>query len=313
MPVPDELVLMRTPHPAAVPAAHTNAHELNMRALLETIGLIAAPTTLVTALAFYIGAVRQEELAGHFGLQSSLLGLSTRDYVFRSTAVLVPFLVVLSLVTLVSVITGVALVMWSARRPQRVQQVIASITAGLGTLLTAMGVWRLVDPLSLGSRWYLVGPVALALGTGGLALGAWSLVKLDVFGLGGRARTLTRIGVAPLVVLALISVFWAANDYARVQGAARGTQLERTIQTQLPAVVVYSSTRLHLGGEGVAERVLETTADGSQRYRYEGLRLLLHSGGNYFLLPAGWSRHDGVTVMLPADAVRIEFRPRGAR
>jgi hypothetical protein len=44
------------------------------------------------------------------------------------------------------------------------------------------------------------------------------------------------------------------------------------------------------------------------RYRYTGLRLLIHAGGQYFLLPRHWVRGRDSLVALPQDGdVRLEI------
>lgn len=44
-------------------------------------------------------------------------------------------------------------------------------------------------------------------------------------------------------------------------------------------------------------------------YRYDGLRLLVLSGGRFFFLHDGWTARDGTVIVLPDDnSVRIEFK-----
>jgi hypothetical protein len=68
--------------------------------------------------------------------------------------------------------------------------------------------------------------------------------------------------------------------------------------------------RLDIKASGVLERRL-SGKDLAYRYRYSGLRLLTHSGGKYFLLPASWRRSNGAAIIL-ADSpnYRFEFGPR---
>jgi hypothetical protein len=50
----------------------------------------------------------------------------------------------------------------------------------------------------------------------------------------------------------------------------------------------------------------------SYRYRYDGLKLVLQSGGQYFFLPAGWTTADGAALVLPrTDSLRLEFTAAG--
>jgi hypothetical protein len=47
------------------------------------------------------------------------------------------------------------------------------------------------------------------------------------------------------------------------------------------------------------------------RFRYTGLRLIVRSGGKYFLVPAGWSSQNGASafVIPDGDDFRLEFQP----
>jgi hypothetical protein len=72
-----------------------------------------------------------------------------------------------------------------------------------------------------------------------------------------------------------------------------------------PAVTVFSARRLHL--TGVAEQELDGR-DSAYRYRYAGLRMLIRSGGKYFLLPDGWIRGRGAAIVLSdGPSLRFEF------
>jgi hypothetical protein len=53
-------------------------------------------------------------------------------------------------------------------------------------------------------------------------------------------------------------------------------------------------------------------ADAAFTYRYDGLRPLLHSGGHWFLLPAGWTHGNGATVIILPDtapSIRVDLAP----
>ena len=50
------------------------------------------------------------------------------------------------------------------------------------------------------------------------------------------------------------------------------------------------------------------------RFRYDGLKLLPQSGDQYLLLPATWSRRNGVAILVPRnDSLRLELVPASAR
>lgn len=78
----------------------------------------------------------------------------------------------------------------------------------------------------------------------------------------------------------------------------------------LPAVTVYSERSLAL--DAVPSERLAVTETSRYTHRYFGLRLLLFSGGRYFLLPDTWTRETGIVVVL-ADTpeLRVEISPGG--
>ena len=115
-------------------------------------------------------------------------------------------------------------------------------------------------------------------------------------------------------IFALFSVglFWAVNSYAIGVGTSRDQQIERELATTADAVV-YSQQSLDLQVPGVREVVCSgpaTASDPAYRYRYEGLKLILQSGGQYLFLPATWNPRDGVALVIPrSDALQQSSTP----
>jgi len=88
----------------------------------------------------------------------------------------------------------------------------------------------------------------------------------------------------------------------------------KQLKVNLPTaanVTVYSSRNLSLSGPGVTRSAI-TVPNSAYRYRYGGFRLLVSSGGQYFLLPAGWQQGTGSVVVLPVTppgvSMRVEFQ-----
>src|SRR5215212_1056114 len=52
--------------------------------VVQRLGLVAAPLTLITALLIYIGWARTAEVYRYFGVDLSFVELSNQDYVLRS-------------------------------------------------------------------------------------------------------------------------------------------------------------------------------------------------------------------------------------
>jgi hypothetical protein len=139
------------------------------------------------------------------------------------------------------------------------------------------------------------------------AVGWWRLLK----GVGRRVVWAAVAEWAAVFVLVGLSLFWAAANYSRAVGYGRAAEQVRALATQ-PAVALYSHQRLSLQAPGVRElRCRDPEA--AYRFRYDGLKLVLHAGNQYVFLPAEWTRRDGVAILLAAnDALRLEFFPRSS-
>jgi hypothetical protein len=164
---------------------------------------------------------------------------------------------------------------------------------------------------------YVAEPVAFVLFPASIGVGVLLLlyaVHLGRFGArldadDGRRHVVLQLSTG---LLAVVAVFWTANNYAHVEGVRFADEVRGDVTT-LPAVRVYSEQRLHLEGPGVTEQRL-AAADPEQPapFRYAGLRLLERTGGRLFLLSDGWTIRQGVLfVVEDDDTVRLEF-VRGA-
>jgi uncharacterized membrane protein YidH (DUF202 family) len=282
------------------------------RSTIETIGSVVAPTTLVGALLYYFGWARTNELYTSFGVDASALGFSVNDYVLRSTdATYVP-LGALGVLILLALWAHITIRSWTMGRRRRwAAEVIAPAAIAFGLVAFARGVLGVVHPL-----WddFLVTPLCLAAGVALLGYGAQLRRKLRTPN-AGDDRPADPSWFAPahitlVVLLVVLSLFWATEVYAKAFGRGKAQEIASAV-TSRPAVTVYSSSRLHIDSPVVKERDLGP-AYAPYRFRYTGLRLLIRSGGKYFLLPSDWSPPNAVTVVLPdTDAVRLEFRPAG--
>jgi hypothetical protein len=266
-------------------------------------GVVANATVLTTLLVFF-GWKRSDVQAQRLGINESILGMSTRDFVLRSVG---PVLVLLSVI-------GVAGLLWvlvdhwlsrrvrtAGRADRVVRYTLRLLPFGwfvLPALVWAMGfVWRsaafIAWPFSIGAGVLLF---LYAVHLRGM------LPHADPSVLPGRLhllRTFTAIIVG-------VALFWGASNYAFVQGNSLADKFADHVDDQT-RVVVYSSQRLHLTAPGVTETPLSGNKSAYQ-YRYGGLRLLDHTGGRYFLISDEWSPRYGVVIMLADNApVRLEF------
>jgi hypothetical protein len=111
-------------------------------------------------------------------------------------------------------------------------------------------------------------------------------------------------------ILVSVGLFWAVGSYAIGVGQGRAQALAANLASS-PDVVVYSEKSQNLHVPGVREVICQNP-DAGYRFRYEGLKLVPQSGNLYLFLPAGWTRIDGVAILLPrTEALRLEFSQPG--
>jgi hypothetical protein len=270
------------------------------------LAAVVAPTTLVTGLLFYFGWMHAYWFFDYFGVSSTLLGLGTVDLVMRSVDALFVPAIVLGFAVLAGLwLHGGLRSRLTVRRRSLVPRlVVAMLVAGL--LLASGGLLSVFTPTVLSRR------VALA----PLCLGGGALLLLFAVRL-RRAHRASGQPVAPAVavaewagvfVLVTLSLFWAATDYSAAVGRTQARQYAAGLASQ-PDAVLYSERSLRLAGPGVREVRCEDPEAGYQ-FRYDGLKLILQSGGQYVLLPGEWTRTTGVAFVIPrTDSLRLELHP----
>jgi hypothetical protein len=304
-----------TPKPTGAPAQATLSPGAGLPQLTRILGTVVAPTTLLTSLLFYFGWSHAYWFFYYFGVNSTLLGLTNRDYVQRSLdGLFVPMLVVAGAGLLI--LWGHAMLrtrLAAGSRP-RVVRILVPAMAVVGLVLAAGGLWSVFTPTLL-NRHLVAAP--LSLGFGVLLLvytfHLWRLLTATDEN-AGRAVGSQWAAVAEwaaVFVLVGLSLFWAANDYSAAVGRSRARQVVAELPTY-PNAVVYSERSLSLHAPGVREtRCHDPNA--AYRFRYDGLKLVLQSGDQYLFLPEGWSPSNGVAILMPRNAsLRLEFIPEAA-
>jgi hypothetical protein len=274
---------------------------------LRIFGSILAPTTVLTALLFYFGNQHANWFCKWFGVEYTTLGLTASDYLIRaSDGMFVPLVAVAA--------TGLA-ALWCTRllkatlQPRTwrsLQNRLVPVAAIGGALLVATGLVGLARPDLMHN----------AAGLPGMCIAVGFLLfpladRLHQLRTGRAAPRLTAIAQWTFTfVLVTIGLFWAVTDYSAAVGENRGYQAEIELEDQ-PQAVVFAAKDLNLQSRGVTTTPCQETA--AYRFRYDGLVLVLQSGGSYFLLPREWNRADGVAVLLPkSNDVRVEFAPKDA-
>ena len=282
------------------------------RRVAGAIVAVIAPVTLITALAYYFGYRREEAFAGYFGIDPGALGFTTNDYVLRSVDALFVPITVLLLVAFAAVFVHAL----AGDRFERVNLAPIAAVAGLCALI--LGIALLAGGPLAHNYAYLQ------------ALGPAVGVTLLLYAL-ARSRSVSRHGLGAAVsigiAVVLVSLFWAAGDYASTRGRADARQLARDI-TVLPSVTIFSKDDLDINpsapgggqrqpvgpGGGCPLLTAHRLRTGTYPFVYRGFTLLLQSGGNYFLTPtpvdAGtpWRPANQAVFVIPADGnIRVEL------
>ncbi|MDX6719241.1 MAG: hypothetical protein QOJ63_1495 [Solirubrobacteraceae bacterium] len=279
------------------------------RSALELVGLVIAPTTLLTALAFYFGWKFTNARSSYFGLDGSALGFSTRDYLVRSAdALFIPLGTVLTLTLGAIRLHAIVRHNLDHRQHARALRAIARTAILGGGVLFAFGVFAAFKPVF--SSHYLLRPASSGIGIVVLAYGLYLrgqvMAGARPWSDRNRPSRGPRADVALVCLLAVLSAFWTAAVYASALGRGRAIEITERLRLR-PQVTVYARQRLHLDGPGIVEQRL-AGPDSAYGYRYGGLRLLIRSDGKYFLLPDGWSRGAGAAIVLPdGQDLRFEF------
>jgi hypothetical protein len=280
--------------------------------LAKILGAVVAPVTLVSALLYYFGWSHAYWFCNYFGVNSTVLGFTTTDYLMRSVdALFVPMTVVG--VAAMAAAWGHSLLhsrLADGSRP-RVLALILTAMAIAGGALFLGGFITVFTPTVLTGR--LVGVAApLCLGGGVLLLVYAAHLRRLIAGPrsadGDNRRWVTLVEWVAVFGLVGLSLFWAATDYSAAVGTSRAMDFVAGMPGY-PDVVLYSERSLSLVAPGVRETRCQD-AQAAYRFRYDGLKLVLESGGEYFFLPTGWTRASGAAILLPQDSsIRLEFSP----
>ncbi|MGN7252991.1 hypothetical protein [Arthrobacter sp. SAFR-014] len=280
--------------------------------LLEWLGVAIPALSAVTGLLFVFGWTYTSSRLAHFGVDHTILGLTTSDYVLRSIdAIYIPAAAILFLVLAALLLhAGVS----GLRRRGRAFPLLrwAAITAlAAGTTAAALGVWAMFVQVQFVSP-YLV-PSFLQ--GGGLAVATFGFFLLRR--LYGARQLPPRTGIPRweyrcywlVVTIVVLNLFWASAQFASALGSNRALDIVRDLGKR-PLVTVFSKQSLALSRPVVEETV--ASGDAAYRFKYTGLRLIMTAGGKYLLLSEGWTREAGTAVVL-ADSpdIRLEFAPGG--
>ncbi|MDQ6798718.1 MAG: hypothetical protein M3011_12015 [Actinomycetota bacterium] len=288
----------------------------SLRSTLRGVASVVAPASVVTALLYYFGWTRTNSEAKHLGLDDSLLGYSTQDYLLRSMSSLFTPLAVGVVAVLVGLALHAALVAW-ADRPvvgNDAERRRALLLRGLTVVLAVAAVTLLVLG-ALGSRVSrptrfvsLFAPVSVTLGIVLAGYAAHVGRRFLTFGHMGpptpERNSLRLVSASLYLVLLFLSLFSAVAHYASVKGAELAVTVEQAVPS-LPDVTLYSGKRLFL--QPPVEETELGPDSSSFRYRYTGLKFLFLSNAHYFLRPSEPDASDVNIVIPESNDLRLEL------
>ncbi len=274
--------------------------------MLKIFSTVVAPTTLLTALLLYFGRMHATGLFRYLGVQYTVLDLTAQDYLVRSADGMIPPLVVVAGFTVIALWIREALVRTVPQDSRRrLGVILCPLLAVTGLVLVGLAIADTVRNGHVFPSFPEARGLGLSIGALLLAFAA-RLVRslLPTPQPPGAVAMMTEW--AAVFALVSVGLFWAVGTYAVGVGETRGRQLGAA-PPDLYAVTLYSEKSLSLTAPGVTETPCQNP-DAAYRFRYDGLRMVVQSGGQYLLLPSGWSPETGAALLIPrASGVRLEF------
>lgn len=284
-------------------AETTSGTDADRNELVKWMATLLGNVAVLTALLVYFGWVRSEVQSRLLGIDESVLGMTTREYLLRSVRSVFVLLLSVSIAGLAWLLADRKLLR-RLRRNGRSDPVVRWTLRLLPTALVVLpaAVWL------AGFVWPAWAFVAFPLSfAAGLLLLVYS-AQLRLLLPGAEPNTPGREALlrAFTALLVGIGLFWTAANYATVEGTRLADGLASAVDA-LPSVVIYSAEGLQIETPGSSEESLRAT-NSAYKFRYSGLRLLEHTGGHYFFVTDTWSPQSGAILMLADDApTRLEF------
>ena len=282
---------------------------------LGIIGKIVTPSALVVALLYYFGWTRTYALYSAFGIDQSLLQFTTQDYLLRSIQIALGSVSVILMITL-----ALIWVHYGLNRLRSVNQTWLTRIARLICIasFTLVVISYLLPQSS--ANYPSVSVLTPLFWTAGVALLVYGLSILAqlkmVRGEDGKKMPFLQMfpewlrnwSMGLIAMLLIVGIFSTASISAKMLGQAQAEAIKAN-PSILPAVIVYSQKPLTLEGAGITTETIGEDPE-TFRYRYQGLRFFVRSGGKYFLLPNFWKKDVSFTIILSeSDSIRVEVAP----
>jgi hypothetical protein len=287
---------VRTPEPPAADAG-------SLMRTLRAVAVVGSPLAIGTVLLFYFGWVRTRVQALALGYDTTVLDMTTTDYVLKSVNVLfVPVVALLVVALGLSVAHHRLLARYDPQHPSRpwpprwvafVQQAwIVWPALGFVLFFGLPGLPEIRGPVL---------PLSIT-----LAVSTYLYSRALVRHFEPQSADEPAVTRAILLALLVFALFWDTERVARVAGDLYAKDIAQQPE-QLPAVTVYSKQRLLLDGPRVIEQAVGDPSS-AYAYRYTGLYLLQRNADRYFLLAVDRTPETGRLIVLrDGDTTRIQL------
>lgn len=249
--------------------------------VLGRVTTVLGPTALLTAVGYYFGWLRTNAAASEAGLDPSLFGFGTSDYILRSADALIrPFGFVVLVAAALVFIDALVLHALAAEPEHRARRVrrVATATGLVGTVVLVIGVARLPDYLTETPAF--TAPVLTITGAVLLVFTVLLPFRTDV---GGwfYAQPAATLVAGFLAVLAVGGLLLAVARYAELEGRGAVNRFVVGIAEGVePHVTVVSPEPLDLPGA----RYGRDEVEGTVLHRYSCLHLLVRANDRFFLV-----------------------------
>ena len=274
-------------------------------ARLQQLASIVAPTTFASVLLGYFGYVATRARFQYFGVYLDLVNLSAHDLLLYGSEVVYVPITLTALAVLVA--AGARLAGQRLLGGEWWTGLSAWVTAAgllVGVLLLVRAVGGILAPDRYQPHLPVLTPLSLRLGALLLrhSLGSQLATRWQQ-PWNPRLVAAGRIATAALLVAGL---FWIANGFAALYGVGRALDDVAGLPGR-PELVLDTKEPLD-APPGVTQTPITA---GPFKYRYEGLRLLVESGGRLFLVPANWKQGTSRTLVVDfTPDVRIQLVPQ---
>jgi hypothetical protein len=286
------------------------------RRWLGVVGIFVAPTTLITGLCYFFGAVATRERLRYFAVDPQSLGFTTTDYVVMNVKLMFFPLVRLLLVFVIVVWAAVVVHrLTQFRRHRRVIRAFAWLATAVALVSLGISIsWLLFEAPELRSPNLIASLIGG--GTGLLVAGYWmlSITRNSHDAPARRFPTAERMSLGIAAAVMVAALFWLADTYAAEFGHKLGQHDAGEIWADDTGVLLNTKEPLDIPA-GLADLVKITRVQSDDpgaaiTYRYECLRKIELRANRWVLVPAKWKHDKGFALTITPEASnRIVTRP----